>query len=438
MTPALETLSTKYRPTTWSEVLGQENNNIILKGMVSEGSYKVINSIIMAGTSGGGKTTSARIFAKAVNCLSKDKPCGECKHCKLFEQGIYPDFMEVDGTTYSGVNEIEVLKQIASMSPSIKDGTRIVLLDEAHALSSKAWDILLKPLEDARNRTIWIFATTQLHSIRPAIVGRSTVFKISPLSQSQVKQELQRICDLEGIKVHNKLLSDISRVFRGRMRDAIAELDKYYKAFGKDLSRVEIDVVTREDSLLRVFLEAIKNDVVSANVDLDRLTIQPSEIQTSVVNILTAGFLIKEDVDLFDFGTDDRLLTEFVNCFNIKDFHKLVHASISYDLNSMDRLKLFLLILVEYAKDKKEISVIDAVIEANNVNKTSVVRRGLKLAHVAPKTKKVSDNATVKDKPRIIKQKRVVSGVLNKKKILKPKPEPKGNQLLDLGFQIIK
>lgn len=425
---AVEGLSLKYRPITWSEVIGQDTTVSILQGMIVNKSYEVMNSIIVAGTSGGGKTTSARIFARAINCQCKDskrRPCNECSHCQSFLAGEYRDFLEVDGTTYSGKDDVAELKKIARLNPIVKDGYKIILVDEAHALSSKAWDILLKDLEEGRNKTIWIFATTELHNIRPAIQGRNPVFKIKPLSQGEVLSELKRICELEEIEAPTKLLSDISRIYRGRTRDAINELDKYYKAFGKDLNKVKVNIVSPEDTLIEIMITAIKDSIISANVDLDRAEILGSDIAPAITNILTAGYLINnEELDLFDLGVDLELLKDFKECFSHKDFQKLITMTSSYDLNSLDRFKLYLMLIKELSSQKEELSVIDQIV--NKDKGVTLKRASLKLNRYKEDEEQPKPKKTLK-KPLKTKKKLV-------KKPIQRKENKEEFQMQKLGF----
>lgn len=427
---SVQGLSLKYRPMSWSEVIGQDTTVSILQGMIINKSYEVMNSLIVAGTSGGGKTTAARIFARAINCLSEDaknKPCNECKHCQAFLAGEYGDFLEVDGTTYSGKDDIAELKKLARLNPFVKGGYKIILVDEAHALSSKAWDILLKDLEEGRNKTIWIFATTELHNIRPAIQGRNPVFKIKPLSQSEVLLELKRICQLEGIIAPTKLLSDISRIYRGRTRDAINELDKYYKAFGTDLTKVNASVVSPEDTLIGIMITTIKDSLISANVDLDRAEILGSDISSAITNILTAGYLINdESADLFDLGVDKELLKDFKECFSTKDFNKLINLTTSYDLNSLDRFKLYLMLVKELASQKEELSVIDQIVSSNKGD--SPKRATLKI-HGRKVEEEDDEEEITKQRP-LKKKKKLVKRTVEKKELKKP------DKMQQLGFTL--
>lgn len=414
----LNSLSIKYRPKTWDEVLGQEVNNAILKGMIVNKSYETMNSIIVAGKSGGGKTTGARIFARAINCMAdnqEDKPCNKCKHCLQFLDEQYPDYLEVDGTTFGKKEDVGHLKKIAGLNPTTRDGVRIILIDEAHGLSSAAWDILLKDLEEGRNKTVWIFATTELHGIRPAIQGRNPVFKIKPLSQAQIKQELTRICELEGIKIQPKVLSDISRIYRGRTRDAISELDKYYKAFGKDLTNIEINIQSQEDILLKILITAITDTIVSANVDLDRAEILDKDISTAISNILTACYLRDQDEDLFDLGVSADLLEEFCKFFPPKDLRKLISLNLSYDLTTIDKFKLYIMLVKELSINKQEASIVDKVLQEDK--KPSLQRRGLKIGKKSEQIE-VTKKVTKKVKP-------------------KKSKTTDETQMLDLGFEKI-
>lgn len=419
-----EKLDIKYRPKNFSEVLGQDSIVAELEGVVDSESYKVMNSVILAGSSGGGKTTIARIFAKAINCIGgKDiKPCNACEHCIQVDNGTYPDYREFDATSYSGVKEIEPLKELARRFPSVKGGTRIIYLDEAHALSKQAWDKLLKDLEEAHNSTLWVFATTQLHSVAPAVVTRSQVFKVKPIRQDKISEELQRICTVEKIKIKEEVLTSIARVNRHSMREAITTLDKYYKAYGKNLSKVDISVESDEDKILSILSMVASEGVIKATIELDVVDISTKDFSKVLTNVLLA-------LHIYD-STPEELLTLGVDIAKVEVFTKqlkdrlplLLKYTMAYNFDTLDKVKLYLLVIKELLIDVQEKVTEDldkAVSEKEDTEKPK--RHGVRV------TKKVVNRSKKK-----ISVKRKL-----KKKIKKPKKSLKGvevTQLLDLGF----
>jgi len=414
-------LANKYRPTTFSEVVGQDAVVKELKGLVENKTYEYINSIIISGGSGAGKTTLSRILAKAINCKSDgERPCNKCDVCKSIDAGNYPDYKELDASTYRGVKEIEPLRELATLNPVVEGGVRIIYLDEAHVLSNQAWDTLLKPLEDGKNSTLWIFATTQLYSIRPAIVGRSLVFKVKNVPQNVLKDHLKTICKKEGIKAPESLLDTIVRVKRHGLRDVITELDKYYKAYGKDLTKVEtFDITSPEEELVDIFLTLSDVGYVDAVIKLESLDLHPKEFQRVVSNILIAEALLntEEEKYITNFGLSVESVKKLSS--NFTDLVKLRRLVVNYDLDTLDNLKLFLLVLADFIKKEEVVNKADALMGDVEEVKTFKVRKGVKT--VKPPVVKYKTEET---KPKVKKKKK--------------SKKSKKDKLLDLGFEPVE
>ena len=334
-------LYTKYRPHSWSDVRGQNHIISIMKGMLKRGTYKYINGVILGGAAGGGKTTLSRLFAKAVNCSAKDKPCNKCDNCKRFNANEYPDYIEEDGAEYNKKEDIAVLKDLANQYASIPDGFRIIYIDEAHALSNAAWDILLKQLEEGETRTIWIFATTEPNKIRTAIQSRCMPFMVKPLGTLEIQDELISICEKEEIEYDDKSISKLAINYRGRTRDAIKMLDMYYKSQGDFLN---VDIKSIEEDMSEVLKLALFNKMEESYKKLEALiTVEEHEYSRAMSNLLSATFLYPT---IKPIGIDTKLIHDFKEMVG-KDLKSLIELYVKFKPTNFDDMKLFLLSVTE-------------------------------------------------------------------------------------------
>jgi len=336
-------LFTKYRPNSWEDVKGQDHIISILKGILKRGTYKEMNSLVLGGGAGSGKTTISRLFAKAVNCLDKNnKPCNKCKHCQMFNAGEYPDYIEEDGATYNKKEDIQQLKDLANMYANVPNGLRIIYIDEAHALSNQAWDILLKLLEEGETRTIWIFATTEPEKIRPAIISRSMVFSVRPLGVEDIKEELINICKKEKIKYDNQSITKIATMYSGKTRDAIKTLDMYYKSKG-DI--VDIELSSSEEDMLDILKLAYFNKIDEAYKLLEKMiVIKNSDYQRILSNVLMSAYSFgKFDIS---FSIDSKRLDKFKEVVQ-NDIKNLINLYLQNKPNSLEDMKLYLLLVSE-------------------------------------------------------------------------------------------
>jgi DNA polymerase-3 subunit gamma/tau len=188
---------------------------------------KVYPALIFSGMKGVGKTSSARILAKALNCEKGPaiEPCNQCQTCIEITEDNSADYMEIDGASNNGVNEVRSLRETVKYKP-LKNRYRIVVIDEVHMLSNAAWNALLKTVEEPPEHTIFIMATTDFHKIPATIVSRCQHFEFKRIPFEVIKQVLKDICQKEAIKVSDYALYLISRSAEGSLRDAKKILDQ--------------------------------------------------------------------------------------------------------------------------------------------------------------------------------------------------------------------
>lgn len=218
-------LARKYRPQRFADLIGQSAICKTLQNAIAMN--KVYPAMIFSGMKGVGKTSSARILAKALNCEKGPaiEPCNECPTCLEITDDNSADYMEIDGASNNGVNEVRSLRETVKYKP-LKNRFRIVVIDEVHMLSNAAWNALLKTIEEPPEHTLFIMATTDFHKIPATIVSRCQHFEFKRIPFEVIKGVLKDICQKEGIRVSDYALYLISRSAEGSLRDAKKILDQ--------------------------------------------------------------------------------------------------------------------------------------------------------------------------------------------------------------------
>ena len=226
-------LARKWRPQRFDDVIGQRGVIETMRNALVTG--RLAQAFIFAGPRGVGKTTTARIVARALNCVNgpTPDPCGVCDACVEIAEGRDVDVLEIDGATYTGVDAVrEVIVEPLSISP-MRDRYKIFIIDEVHRLSKNAFDALLKSIEEPPPYVKFMMATTDLHAVPPTIQSRSQVFELKALSSASIRDQLTRVIANEAIDIDDGAVSLIARSAEGSMRDALSALDQVL-AFSAD------------------------------------------------------------------------------------------------------------------------------------------------------------------------------------------------------------
>lgn len=219
-----QALYRKYRPTTFSEVVGQEHITETLKNQLS--SDKIFHAYLFTGTRGTGKTTCAKILAKAVNCLSPKNgdPCGECEACRGILNGENTDIAEIDAASNNGVDDIRSLRDQVNFAPAASK-YRIYIIDEVHMLSDNAFNALLKTLEEPPAHVIFVLATTEVHKLPATILSRCQRFDFHRIDSKVIAERLKYVAKEENIEITDGAATLIAAAADGGMRDALSLLD---------------------------------------------------------------------------------------------------------------------------------------------------------------------------------------------------------------------
>jgi DNA polymerase-3 subunit gamma/tau len=226
MADAYTVLARRYRSQTFDELVGQEAVAQTLKNAIRTG--RVAHAFIFTGTRGVGKTSAARILAKAVNCPNRapdGNPCGVCETCKAIARGEDMDVIEIDGASNNSVDQIRELRQSAGIRPA-KSPYKIYIIDEVHMLSGGAFNALLKTLEEPPEHVKFIFATTDIHKVPATIISRCQRFDFKNIPTQRIAEHLTEICKDEKVAADADALFRVARLGNGSMRDALSILDR--------------------------------------------------------------------------------------------------------------------------------------------------------------------------------------------------------------------
>ena len=209
----------KWRPTTFGQLVGQEHVTTTLRQAIRQG--RVSHSYLFCGPRGSGKTTTARIIAKAVNCLDiqDGEPCDACANCRSVNGGQFMDIIELDAASNRGIDEIRDIREKVNFAPA-QGKRKVYIIDEAHMLTDAASNAFLKTLEEPPPHVIFVLCTTEAHRILPTIISRCQRFDFRRISSELIYGRLADITDAEGVSVDPDALRQVARHAAGSLRDA--------------------------------------------------------------------------------------------------------------------------------------------------------------------------------------------------------------------------
>ncbi len=312
---AYQTLYRKYRPKTFELVYGQDVIVKTLKNVIKND--KLSHAYLFTGPRGTGKTSSAKLFAKAINCLNnKDgDACNECENCKSFNNNSNPDIIEIDAASNNGVDEIREIKNKVSLVPSMSK-YKVYIIDEVHMLSIGAFNALLKTLEEPPEYIIFILATTEPQKIPATIISRCQRFDFKSISHDKMKQCLENIISKENISIDDGAIEEIINNSKGGMRDAIGLLDQASAFCNNNITANDIEELSGNISIkqIRTFLSNIMQK--EYNVIFDSISNYSSNgkdfalICEKIINYIREGILYKKKINT------DKILDEDKNIFD--------------------------------------------------------------------------------------------------------------------------
>jgi DNA polymerase-3 subunit gamma/tau len=246
-----EVIARRYRPRRFEDVVGQESFAQTLRGAILQN--RLAHAYLFAGPRGVGKTSMARIFAKALNCpAAADRsrpeeewaqPCDACSICRSIHLGQDIDVIEIDGASHRGIEEVRSLIEGVSR-PATRSPYKVYIIDEVHMLTREAFNALLKTLEEPPGHVKFVFATTEPHKIPDTVLSRCQRFDFSPIQTDAIVRRLERICKEEGVEAEAALLQKVARCGKGGLRDAQTLLDQLITCGNRPLREEDLDRVT--------------------------------------------------------------------------------------------------------------------------------------------------------------------------------------------------
>ena len=280
----------KWRPQTFDQVVGQDHVVQTLRNALRSG--RVAHAYLFTGPRGTGKTTCARLLAKAVNCLAEEpaaRPCNECAICRAVNEGRLMDLIEIDAASNTGVDDVRELQERVGFRPA-QARYKVYVIDEAHMLSKSAFNALLKTLEEPPPHVIFVLATTEPHRLPATIVSRCQRFAFRPIPAEAIAKHIARVAEAEGIEADLEALGLIARHAKGALRDALSLLEQV--AINGVITAAQVREVlglVPEEGLLAVLEAVTQGDVARA---LDALSVLLDEgVDANVVRQQLIGQL---------------------------------------------------------------------------------------------------------------------------------------------------
>lgn len=282
-----------YRPQTFEEMAGQKHILKTLQNAIKEN--KIAHAYLFTGPRGTGKTSMAKLLAKALNCESDHGPCNECENCNEIINGSHPDVVEIDAASNNGVDEVRNLIDKVKYSP-ILGKYKVYIIDEVHMMSTGAFNALLKTLEEPPAHVIFILATTEPHKVLPTIISRCQRFDFGRISSGDIKERIETVLNKESINYGDGVVDLVCELCDGGMRDALSILDQAIAYAGNDLSCDHIREIygvtslSEKIELLNCISDNDEESIVNKineyddkGVDLTRLTIGLIDLLKEVI-----------------------------------------------------------------------------------------------------------------------------------------------------------
>ena len=349
-----------YRPQTFGEVAGQEHIVTTLKNAIKEN--RISHAYLFAGPRGTGKTTVAKLLAKALNCTGENPPCDQCPNCRAITVGEHPDVIEIDAASNNGVDEVRDLIDKVKYAP-INGKYKVYIIDEVHMMSTGAFNALLKTLEEPPAHIVFVLATTEPHKILPTIISRCQRFDFKKVENHDIISRLEYVLKSENKKYELPALESVAKLAEGGMRDALSILEQCL-AYNNELTVESVNMVyglLSMDNKISFIKQLLSKDIkgvltsldnmLSGSIDIKRLTFDLVDVLKDIIiykntqDVSILFVLTQQDVD----NLAPYILVE--EAFEIIDI--LIEASSHYS-QSLDANTYFELAMLKICNRIKE------------------------------------------------------------------------------------
>ena len=397
----------KWRPKVFENIVGQEHIVKTLKNQVRDN--KVAHAYLFTGFKGTGKTSCARILAKAVNCLNLQNgdPCNECSNCKGIDNGSILDILEIDAASNNGVENIRGLREEAFFTPSVAK-YRIYIIDEAHMLSIGAFNALLKIIEEPPKYVMFILATTDIHKIPATILSRCQQFRFNKINDQDIQNRIMFISQEEKIILQEDAAKMITKLSDGGMRDALSILDSCISYSSDNL--VDMDIVSQvvsmpeNEDILSITKNIIDKDIAKV-IDLInklvRKTIDPYRLSQCLITYFRDIMMFKISGSTSNLEADAKSIQELKNHIDkitLSRIFNIINILSDY-LNRMTK--------TTFTQIELEVAMIKIIVDEDNPIKESSITNGINsvLNSILDKLQKLENKVNELEKIHINKNK---------------------------------
>jgi len=387
----------KHRPQKFADLLGQEHVRVTLTNALAGGNFS--HAYLFSGPKGSGKTTTARLLAKAINCTGRDlakgifEPCNRCVSCREITLGKSLDMIEIDAASNRGIDEIRELRDKIRFSPT-SSKYKVYIIDECHMLTKEAFNALLKTLEEPPAHAVFVMATTELHKVPATILSRTQVFDFKKAKLTEIEKLLKKTAEAEKIKIDGESLKLISRLSFGAFRDALSMLEQVAALQTDGRSRITLEQVqevlgqSTEQNVLEFTKFLVARDRKQALKMVDNLYFEGVDLESflaSVISVLRKLLLAKEGLksEFETGGEEEKLLEDLSEKVEVSDItemiEKLILASAKVKTSILGQLPLEMAVfeLTNGIRNTNDIQIYENTKkEENHVKPENAFRQG--------------------------------------------------------------